>query len=113
MNGEMQLEAKRLRQRGYGVVWIRENDKRPRAKGWTLRSQEPEDYTPGSNLGLMTGPLSGNLVCVDLDSSDALRLADQYLPPTPMVDGRPGKPRSHRWYRIVGEVPAEHTAASN
>src|SRR5204863_1445173 len=101
MNGEMQLEAKRLRQRGYAIVWIREGDKRPRANGWTLRSQEPENYTLGSNLGLMTGPLSGNLVCVDLDSPEALRLADEHLPETSMVDGRTGKPRSHRWYRIV------------
>jgi hypothetical protein len=52
--------------------------------------------TRGSNRGL---------VCVDLDHPRALALADFFLPETGMVDGRPGKPRSHFWYVTFG-LPA-------
>src|SRR5262249_44009906 len=78
--------------------------------GWTLASQEPDDYTTGCNLGVLTGALSGNLVCVDLDSPEAIALAREYLPPTCMRDGRTGKPDSHWWYKVTGDIPPEHTA---
>jgi transposase InsO family protein len=44
--------------------------------------------------------LSGDLVCVDIDNTHALTLADNLLPQTSMIEGRPGKPSSHRWYRV-------------
>src|SRR5262249_6931914 len=61
---------------------------------------------------IQAGALSGGLVCVDIDAPDVLDLADQYLPPTGMVEGRPGKPRSHRWYTATN-VPAEVTAGGH
>src|SRR4051794_5023167 len=73
-------EATRLRTQGVGIVWICPGEKRPRKPGWTLASEEPADYTPGSNLGIQCGGLSevhgGYLVCVDLDKPQALELAD-------------------------------------
>ena len=39
-------------------------------------------------------------------------MADEYLPTTGMVEGRPGKRRSHRWYRVIN-IPPELTAAPN
>jgi P4 family phage/plasmid primase-like protien len=102
----MKEAAAALRQRGFGITWIRPGEKRPRRNGWQLASQEPEDYTEGANLSILTGRLSGDLVCVDLDSPQALELADRFLPATPMIDGRPGKPGSHRWFRVK-DVPAE------
>ncbi len=41
---------------------------------------------------------------VDLDCPEAMELADDYLPPTLAVTGRPSAQRSHRWY--YSEVPA-------
>jgi P4 family phage/plasmid primase-like protien len=106
---DMQEAAAELRRRGFGIVWLRPGEKRPTAIGWTKKSQEPDDYRDGDNLGILTGRLSGDVVCVDLDGVDALRLADEYLPPTGMVEGRPGKPRAHRYYRVT-DIPAELTA---
>jgi P4 family phage/plasmid primase-like protien len=103
--------AARLRDRGFAITWIRPGDKRPTRAGWTEQSQEPAQYTEGSNLGILCGRLSGDVVCVDLDSQEAIDKADQFLPPTGMIDGRPGKPRSHRWYRVT-DVPLEMTSTA-
>jgi P4 family phage/plasmid primase-like protien len=46
---------------------------------------------------------------VDIDAAAALAQADAFLPPTDMIEGRPGKPRSHRWYRVT-KVPEVLTA---
>jgi hypothetical protein len=102
-------EAHRLRERGYAIAWLDRTTKRPYRKDWTRESSELCDYAPEDGLGLMCGRLSGDLVCVDIDSPEALAKADEFLPPTPMVDGRPGKPRSHRWYKVAN-VPPELTA---
>ena len=64
------------------------------------------EFGPGDGVGLLCGPLSngGNpghaLVCVDLDSPGALARADEFLPDTGMIEGRPAKPRSHRYYLV-------------
>jgi hypothetical protein len=56
--------------------------------------------------GVICGPLSdGNkpghaLVIVDLDARVALEKADDFLAPTGMEEGRPSKPRSHRYYLV-------------
>jgi P4 family phage/plasmid primase-like protien len=44
-----------------------------------------------------------SLVCIDLDSAAAITRADEFLPPSGMVDGREGKRRSHRWYQARNE----------
>ena len=54
------------------------------------------------NVGIILGEPSGWLVDVDLDCDEAIELADQYLPPTPAITGRPSAPRSHRWYIAAG-----------
>ena len=54
-------------------------------------------------IGIITGALTDfnrpghALVVIDLDDSAALELADRYLPPTGMEDGRASKSRSHRY----------------
>jgi P4 family phage/plasmid primase-like protien len=106
---EIQLAAAALRERGIGIVWLHAGEKNPHRRGWTKQSQEPADYTSGDNLGILTGVLSGNLVCVDLDSADAIRLAETYLPPTGMIDGRLSKQRSHYFYRVT-DIPPDETS---
>jgi hypothetical protein len=61
---------------------------------------EPEDFEEGDNVGIMPGRLSGDLVFIDIDCVQALGEADRFLPPTGMEEGRLGKPRSHRGFRV-------------
>lgn len=104
-------QAHDLRARGYGIVWLLPGEKNPTRKGWTLSSQEPDDYRSGNNLGLMTGRVSGDLVCVDLDAPAAIEKAAAFLPPTPMVDGRPSKQRSHLWFKVTN-IPARFVSTA-
>src|SRR5206468_909726 len=89
----------------FAIVFPPNGAKLPVHKGWQMASQEPEDYRDGCNIGILTGRLSGDLVCVDLDLQEAIEQAE-LLPPTHMIDGRPGKPRAHHWYRVTGIPPA-------
>src|SRR5690349_19689427 len=103
---DIKQEAARLRDAGFAIQWLKPNDKKPWARGWTLKSQEPGDYRRGNCLGIMTERLSGDLVCVDLDQQEVIAMAPAFLPPTQMVDGRDGKRRSH-WYYRVTDIPPE------
>jgi P4 family phage/plasmid primase-like protien len=78
-------------------------------KGWTKRPAPPEEFRPGNGIGIGTGILSGGIVCADFDSPETLALADEYLPPTGMVEGRRGKERSHRYF-VALNVPPEMVA---
>src|SRR4051794_15837987 len=90
---------------GLAVVRLLPGQKRPTDLGWTESGMAKDDFKGGYNLGVMTGALSGNVVCVDLDSAEALDLADRFLPPTDMLGGRPGKPNSHRYFRVINLAP--------
>jgi hypothetical protein len=53
-----------------------------------------------SNIGLLLGGASNNLVDIDLDIPEAVTVAPFLLPKTGWVSGREGKPRSHYWYQL-------------
>src|SRR5262245_1531696 len=97
--------AAEYRSRGWAVARIQPGQKRPKEEGWNLRSCEPGEFLDNWGVGIQAGALSGNLVCVDIDCYGALAEADKYLPSTGLVEGRPGKPRSHRWYVVTDLVP--------
>ena len=101
--------ARVYQERGLGICKLRPGQKRPNYKKWNRQSLPPELFRPCDSIGLLSGRLSGDLVCVDIDCLKALEAADRYLPATGMVEGRPGKPRSHRWYKVV-DVPEAWTA---
>lgn len=101
--------ATEYRRRGLAVCRVKLGEKRPTYKDWTLKSLEPGDFGPDDSIGIISGRLSGDLVCVDIDCFEALAVADRYLPSTRMEEGRPGKPRSHRWYRVT-DIPQDWTA---
>lgn len=102
--------------RGYQPVPIRDGDKRPFGAAWTQMRWESEEQiaasfdrwaeTGAGGVGLLLGEPSHGLVDIDLDHPLSLRLRDYFLPPTPMQTGRPGRPRSHRWYRVTDDVPS-------
>lgn len=99
---------------GFKPVPLPPRSKGPRLRGWQdLRIEvgQVEHYfnDPDANIGLILGEPSGWLVDVDLDCPEAVQLADQFLPPTPAVTGRPSAPRSHRWYIAEGAKTERHS----
>lgn len=50
------------------------------------------------NIGVILGTRSNGLTDVDLDSPEAVKAADYFLPSTGAIFGRASKPRSHRIY---------------
>ena len=106
-------EAKRMRaavagymERGWSVVPLPFGKKESREKEWhKIRIATDGDlrkHFPGTeprNIAVILGEPSGGLTDVDLDCHEAIPLADQLLPETDAIFGRPGKDRSHRLYR--------------
>lgn len=95
--------------RGWSPIPVPIRSKKPVIDAWQrLRITEDEvhQYFNGkpSNLGVLLGDPSGWLIDVDLDQPLAVAFADKFLPPTPAVFGRPGKPRSHRLFRLTGPM---------
>jgi hypothetical protein len=68
-----------------------------------------EEYTAGgsTNLGVLLGEASGDLIDVDLDHPAAARLKSYLLPYTAAVHGRETSRKSHYWYRAKqGTLPS-------
>lgn len=105
---ELLEAARQYLRRGWMPVFVPPEVKGPNQHGWEkLRLTEadlPRHFNRAGNIGIVLGAASGGLVDVDLDCPEAVELADQFLPPTPSVTGRPSAQRSHRWY--VSDVPA-------
>jgi hypothetical protein len=98
--------AARLRRLGFALCKPDPGTKSPSDEGWSTRTLEADDFAEGDLLGILGGPLSdGNrtghaATVVEIDSPDALNVAGRHLPVTGMIDGRPGKPRSHLYYLL-------------
>lgn len=102
-SGIMQAARKYIN-RGWRVVPVPFRRKAPDIKDWdklTLTERDlPGYFADGNmNIGLIQGD---RLVDVDLDSPQALAVADAFLPPTGLISGRASSPRSHRWYTPIG-----------
>jgi hypothetical protein len=92
--------ARKYIERGWAVVRLK--GKAPFDAGWQKRTYTEADFTdPKLNVGVKMGAPSGGLVDVDLDSPEALALADDFLPPTEAVFGRASTPRAHRLYKAT------------
>jgi hypothetical protein len=90
--------------RGWAVVPVKPRSKQPRHKDWTNlhidREQISKHFRVDDNIGLLLGSASGGLVDIDLDCTEALKLARSLLPTTAMIHGRKSKSASHHWYRV-------------
>ena len=110
--------------RGLAPLPIPRHSKSPAMTGWTkVRWPDPEtdtgegeaavrqafeEYTAGgsTNLGVLLGEASGDLIDVDLDHPAAQRLKSYLLPYTAAVHGRETSRKSHYWYRAkLGTLP--------
>jgi hypothetical protein len=101
--------ARDYRIRGWCVVPIPRRSKSPQVRGWQRLRLSEEELTrhfldPQQNIGVLLGEPSDGLIDVDLDHPRAVELAAEFLPSTPAIFGRAGKPRSHWLYRVQGNV---------
>jgi hypothetical protein len=92
--------------RGWAPIPIPWKSKNPGKPGWEKQRFTTESaraaFAGTRNIGLITGQASGGLTDLDLDTPEALALADEYALPTNRKHGRPGAPHSHRWYVAPG-----------
>lgn len=97
--------------RGWNVIPLPYRSKGPDFDGWQettfLAEELPTRFGQQCNIGIVLGDKSNGLVDVDLDCSEAVVLADHFLPSTDSIFGRDGNPRSHRLY--VCEKPGRTT----
>jgi len=88
--------------RGWKVVPIPKGSKAPIMPRWQELRLTAEDlpryFNNGQNVGVLLGEPSGNLTDVDLDCTEALQVAQTFLPASGAVFGRPSKPKSHWLY---------------
>ncbi len=91
-----------IRKRGWCVVPIPRGKKRrafPNGQDLRIKESEVEDYfDDDSNIGVLLGEPSDNLIDIDLDCEEAIFLAPFFLPSTGRVHGRKTKRASHYWY---------------
>lgn len=101
-------------QRGWCPIPLPISTKEPIGREWQklrIDASNVDQFFSDSvatNIGLLFGPASNDLVDVDLDCREALVLADSFLPATGSEYGRPSKPRSHRLYKA--HYPIEKAA---
>ncbi len=92
---------------------LKPRSKSPSRRDWTNLRLAPDVFPDNCNVGIILGEPSGWLVDVDLDCPEAVELADQYLPPTPAITGRPSSPKSHRWYIAANATTEKHQDPSD
>jgi hypothetical protein len=95
--------ARRYIQRGLAIIPIPHRHKAPLIKEWPkLRITEANahDYFNGKpqNIGVILGAPSGNLIDIDLDCPEAVKLAPYFLPKTGAIFGRASSPQAHYIY---------------
>jgi putative DNA primase/helicase len=97
------LEVAAYIRRGWFPVPIPPRKKVPKLKNWqNLRLAENDiraHFGRGENVGLLLGQASGGLIDIDLDATQALVVADTFLPMTARIHGRQTRRKSHHWYR--------------
>ena len=106
MQNNTHAAAAYYHQQGYRPVPIPAKEKGPRIKDWPNyqfdAATSARDFPAGCNIGLIMG---AGILCVDLDHERVLSIAEQFLPPSGCVIGRPGRPRCHWFYRLAdGEL---------
>ena len=97
---EIALNYKR---RGWQPIPVPHRSKNPGFSGWQnldLSENELQNHFNGKpqNVDILLGSKSSNLIDLDLDSPEAVKLADFFLPETKSIFGRSSKPRSHRLF---------------
>ncbi len=103
----LRAEVRRLQALGFVPVPIPAGKKGPTGAGWHAQKVPAENFDPDGNAGLILGAPSGNLINVDGDCPEAIKLMPLLLPSTEMITGRPARGRSHPWYIGDESLPTE------
>ncbi len=95
--------AQNYKRRGWQPIPVPHCSKNPAFSGWqnfTSSEGELQKHFNGKpqNIGVLLGNKSEGLIDIDLDSPEAIKLADFFLPETKAVFGRNTKPKSHRLF---------------
>lgn len=93
---DVRFWVQRYLSEGWAPLPIPAGEKGPRSNSWPTEDYQVGDFHDDDNVGVKLGVTQ--LYDVDLDDKTAAIAADILLPPTNRVSGRPGKPRSHRFY---------------
>jgi Bifunctional DNA primase/polymerase, N-terminal len=97
--------------RGWAPIPVRSGSKAPNLPGWdeleVTAATVNEYFNETTNVGVRLGQPSGGLLDVDLDSAEAILMANIFLPVTDAVFGRPSKVASHRLYIVDPPPPSE------
>ena len=97
-------------ERNYRVVFWPERgaQKGPTEEGWKTKVYRPEDFTPQTRVGIVTGQEiepGKFLHDVDIDWAAGYHIAVAFLPRTEFVYGRASKPVSHCFYTLPEPLP--------
>ncbi|MCY7344975.1 MAG: bifunctional DNA primase/polymerase [Pyrinomonadaceae bacterium] len=95
--------AKEYQRRGWQPIPIAHRSKNPNFQNWQNFQTTEADLSKhfngaAQNIGVLLGSKSGGLTDIDLDTPEAVKIADYFLPITQSEFGRAGMPRSHRLY---------------
>ncbi len=98
-----QQAAQEFLRSGWTPIPVPYREKGPVLKRWQALRMTENDvsrYFNGrpQNVGVLLGDPSGNLIDIDLDCDEAVRLASRFLPRT-LIFGRDSRPRSHWLYQ--------------
>jgi hypothetical protein len=96
--------------RGWKPVPVSRRTKRAIGKGWQNRLFDPAQFDGNAqNVAVQFGAVSNGLADVDLDCTEAISFAPEFLPSTDAIFGRRSKPCSHQLY--VSDLHATEKAA--
>ena len=97
-------QAKQYENLKFDLIPVNYMDKKPQQK-WGNKKFTSEYFTNSekTNIGVRIGNASNNLVDVDIDCEDALKIADMFLPECSFIFGRKSNPDSHRLYYCDSE----------
>jgi hypothetical protein len=95
-HADLLAEVQALHARGWALIPVPHQQKRPVRKDWQHLKLGAADLTGAfrgpANVGTLLGEPSGGLIDVDLDSPETRLLADRFLPATGCRFGRESSP---------------------
>lgn len=93
-----------MRKQGFKPVPLHPHSKAAINRNYVEQGYKPpdDDFWKANDygVGVVTGPVQGGPVDIDLDCQEAVYFARVFLPKTDAVFGRPGKQMSHYLYRV-------------
>lgn len=91
----VQQFAGHYRNLGFQVVPLKPREKVVAPPDWMRIAFTVDDFADDDNIGIRS---VNGLIVLDLDASEAVSVADAFMPRTGAVFGRPSKPRAKRLY---------------